>query len=390
MKGHIRRRGKSWAVVFDLGRDANGKRRQKWHAVPGTRRDAQRELARLLNELNTGAYVEPSRMTVGEFLDRWLTDYAKPKVSPKTYERYQEMIDGHIRPALGSYLLPKLAPLHIQAFYSRALASGRKDGKGGLSAQSVVHFHRLLNKAFAQALKWQLLARNPIQAVEPPKAQRQEMRALDEDETASLLSLLGATRLYMPVMLAVTAGLRRGEILGLRWSNVDLATGTITVVQSLEQTKAGLRFKVPKTHRSRRCIALPTITVETLRSHRVRQAEDRLALGPAYEDHDLVCPRPGGSPWPPDVFSTAFAFFVRRSSIRPFRFHDLRHSHASHLLRAGVHPKIVSERLGHSTVSITLDTYSHILPGMQEDAVRLIDAALTTAIRKKADDGMKG
>ena len=129
MKGHIRKRGKSWAVVFDLGRDASGKRHQKWHAVPGTRRDAQRELARLLNELNTGAYVEPSRMTISEFLDRWLADYAKPKVSPKTFERYQEMIDGHIRPALGSYLLPKLAPLHIQAFYSHALAAGRKDGR---------------------------------------------------------------------------------------------------------------------------------------------------------------------------------------------------------------------------------------------------------------------
>ena len=296
------------------------------------------------------------------------------------------MIDGHIRPALGSYMLPKLAPLHVQAFYSSALAKGRKDGKGGLSAQSVVHFHRLLHKAFAQAVKWQLLARNPIQAVEPPRAERQEMRALDEDETASLLSLLGESRLYMPVMLAVTTGLRRGEILGLRWSNVDLATGTITVVQSLEQTKEGLRFKSPKTHRSRRSIALPAITVEALRSHRAKQAEERLALGPAYDDHDLVCPRPGGAPWPPDMFSTAFAALVRRSGMRPFRFHDLRHSHASHLLRAGVHPKIVSERLGHSTVGITLDTYSHVLPGMQEDAVRLIDAALATAMKKNKAD----
>jgi integrase len=207
------------------------------------------------------------------------------------------------------------------------------------------------------------------------------MRALDEDETASLLSLLGESRLYMPVMLAVTTGLRRGELLALRWANIDLATGTITVVQSLEQTKEGLRFKSPKTHRSRRSIALPAITVEALRSHRVNQAKERLSLGPVYVDHDLVCPRPGGAPWPPDMFSTAFAAFVRRSGMKPFRFHDLRHSHASHLLRAGVHPKIVSERLGHSTVGITLDTYSHVLPGMQKDAVRLLDAALTAAIR---------
>lgn len=383
MKGHIRKRGKSsWAVVLYLGRDATGKDRHKWHSVRGTRRDAQRELVRLLHETNTGSYVEPARMPVSEFLDRWLTDYAKPKVSPKTYERYQEMIDGHIRPALGSYLLPKLAPLHIQAFYSRALASGRKDGKGGLSSQSVVHFHRLLHKALAQAVKWQLLVRNPLDAVEPPRAEHREMRALDEDETATLLGLLGASRLHMAVMLAVTTGLRRGEILGLRWSNIDLATGTITVVQSLEQTKDGLRFKSPKTSRSRRSIALPAITVEALRSHRARQARERLALGPAYDDHDLVCPRPGGTPWPPDMFSTTFAASVRRSGMKLFRFHDLRHSHASQLLKAGVHPKVVSERLGHAGIGITLDTYSHVLPGLQEDAVQRLNTVLASAIQK--------
>src|SRR5262245_2179031 len=269
MKGHIRKRGKSsWAVVIFLGRDPNGKQHRRWHAVRGTRRDAERELARLMNEMNTGAYIEPARISVREYLDRWLADYAKPKVSPKTFERYQEMIDGHIKPALGSYLLPKVSPLHIQGFYSRALTSGRKDGRGGLSSQSVVHFHRLLNKAFTQAVKWQLLARNPIQAAEPPRVQRQEMRALDEDETARLLDLLAESRLYMAVMLAVTTGLRRGEILGLRWSNVDLTAGTATVVQSLEQTKEGLRFKTPKTHRSRRSIALPVLTIEGLRSYR--------------------------------------------------------------------------------------------------------------------------
>ena len=385
MKGHIRKRGKSsWAVVLDMGRDADGKRRQKWHSISGNRKDAQRELARLLNELNTGAYVEPSRMTISEFLDRWLADYAKPKVSPKTFERYQEMTDGHIRPALGSYLLPKLAPLHIQAFYSHALAAGRKDGRGGLSAQSVVHFHRLLHKALAQAVKWQLLARNPVDAVEPPRAERKEMRALDEDETANLLGLLAENRLYMPTMLAVTTGLRRGEILGLRWGNVDLVAGTLTVVQSLEQTKDGLRLKTPKTQRSRRSVALPAMTTAALRLHRSKQAEERLALGPVYDDEGFVCARPGGASWAPDVFSTAFAACVRRSGMKPFRFHDLRHTHASHLLRAGVHPKIVSERLGHSSVGITLDTYSHVLPGMQEGAVQLLDAALAIAMKKHA------
>jgi integrase len=384
MKGHIRKRGtSSWAVVLDIGPDVDGKRRQKWHSVRGTRRDAQRELTRLLNQLNTGAYVEPSRISLAEYLDRWLLDYAKPKVAAKTYDRYREMIDIHIKPALGAFVLPKLAPLHIQGFYSRALASGRKDGKGGLSAQTVLHFHRLLHKALAQAVKWQLLARNPSDAVEPPRPVPKEMQVLDEDETATLLDQLGNSRLHIPVLLAVTTGLRRGEILGLRWSDVDFASGTVTVVQSLEQTSEGLNFKSPKTHRSRRAVALPSMTVEALRAHRAEQGKERLSIGPDYDDNDLVCPRPGGSPWRPDVFSGSFVKSIRRLDIRQIRFHDLRHSHATHLLRAGVHPKVVSERLGHSRVGITLDTYSHVLPGMQEDAVQRIDAVLSKAIAAK-------
>ncbi len=158
MKGHIRKRGKrSWAVVIDLGRDANGKRRQKWHPVRGTKRDAQRELINLLNAIHKGDYVEPSKMTVSEYFDRWLSDYAKLNVSPKTYERYSDIISGNIKPALGGYHLCKLRPLHIQSFYTDALTQGRKDGRGGLSAQTVLHFHRVLRKALQQAVKWQLL-----------------------------------------------------------------------------------------------------------------------------------------------------------------------------------------------------------------------------------------
>lgn len=151
-------------------------------------------------------------------------------------------------------------------------------------------------------------------------------------------------------------------------------------MQSLEQTKDGLRLKTPKTHRSRRSIVLPAMTSAALRLHRAKQAEEKLALGPAYDDEGLVCPRPGGAPWAPDVFSTAFAAFVRHSGMKRFRFHDLRHSHATHLLKIGVHPKVVSERLGHSSIGITLDTYSHVMPGLQEDAANRIDSMLASAI----------
>ena len=276
MKGHIRKRGKSsWAIVLDLGRDGAGKRHQKWHTVRGTKKDAERELARLITEINTGDYVEPSRMLVREYLERWLRDYAEHSVSPKTYERYDEIIRSHIVPALGGYELSKLRPLHIQGFYTAAITSGRKDGNGGLSAQTVLHFHRLLHRALGQAVRWQLLARNPAEAVEPPRPQRTEMRALDDAQIALLLKSLEGSRLHAPVLLALSTGLRRGELLGLRWRDIDLERGCLTVNCSVEQTKQSLRFKIPKTERSRRMVALPSFAVDMLRAHKRAQTEAR-------------------------------------------------------------------------------------------------------------------
>lgn len=384
MKGHIRRRGKqTWAIVLDLGRDANGKRRQKWHSIKGSKKDAERELTRLLNEINIGTYVEPSRMRFRDYLNQWLRDYAKPRVSAKTYERYTQLVRD-VSETLGDHTLASLRPLQIQAFYAEKLESGRKDGKGGLSPQTVLHYHRLLHKALDQAVKWQLLARNPAEAVEPPRPPRTHMRALDETETAELLSKLYGSRLYMPVLLAVTTGMRRGELLALRWEDLDLNSGRAVVSRSLEQTKKGLHFKSPKTDRSRRTVVLPGVTLDTLRVFRVEQSKERLAIGPAYQDNNLICARPDGTPWPPDQLSTAFAALVRRSGMVHFRFHDLRHSHATQLLKQGIHPKIVSERLGHSNIGITLDTYSHVLPGMQEDAVIGLDASLRSSIEHYA------
>jgi integrase len=384
MKGHLRRRGKnSWSIVLDLGRDASGKRRQKWHAVGGTKKVAERELARLVNALHTGAYIEPTRITVAEYLERWLEDYARSNVSAKTFERYAEIVRLHLTPDIGFHKLVKLQPLHIQSHYSKALQEGRKDRRsGGLSKRTVLHHHRVLREALQQAVRWQLLPRNPADAVAPPRAPRIEMRALDEEHVAQLLTLAKGTSLYVPILLAVAAGLRRGEILAVRWNDIDLDRGTLAVRQSLEQTKAGLQFKQPKTQKGRRVVTLPSLVLDALRHHKAEQAKVRLKLGTGYQDNGLVCSAADGRPMNPNSFSHHCVYFLRQSGLAGLRFHDLRHSHATLLLRQGVHPKVVSERLGHSGVGITLDIYSHVLPDMQEEAARKLDYALRQALAK--------
>lgn len=387
MKGSIIQRSKgTWTLIFDLGRDGHGKRQQKWKALRGTRQDAERELRRVLRELDTGSYIEPSKISLSVYLNQWLRDYAKPNTAPTTYERYADIVSLHLIPALGEIALAKLQPLHIQAYYAEALQEGRRNGTGGLSARTVHHHHRILKQALAQAVKWQLLNRNVADAVTPPRPERHEMAALDEPQTVELIECTKSTNLYIPVFLAVTTGLRRGEVLGLRWSDVDLEAGVLSVRQALESTKNGLAFKQPKTVKSRRRVSLLPLTVQVLREHAIEQKKARLAAGPAYTDHGLVCARSDGSPVNPRQLSKDFLSLIRRNKLLRVRFHDLRHSHASQLLRQGIHPKIVSERLGHSSVAITLDTYSHVLPGMQEDAALSLDEVFKVAMSEHKEN----
>ncbi len=378
MRGNITRRGaRSYRLKYDAGeRDrATGARLIEYVTVRGTRKDAERELTRILTALDKGTHIEPHKLTVAEYLERWLVDHAKHRVAAKTFERYAEFVLKHLMPALGAHQLAKLAPLHIQNCHGKALASGRRDGRGGLSARTVVHHHRVLSEALKQAVRWRLLAINPCELVDPPRPARREMNILDEAQTGALIGAAESSRIGVTVLLAATTGMRRGEILALRWRDLDLERRTLSVVRTLEETKKGLSFKEPKTERSRRTIMLPQVSVEALRRHRAKQASDRLRAGRAWADHDLVCTDALGEPIRPDYLTHAFTKLVARLGLN-VRFHDLRHSHMSHLLAAGVHPKVASERAGHASVSFTLDTYSHVLPGLQEDAAERIDAAL--------------
>ncbi len=385
MKGYMVQRSQgAWTLVFDLGADpATGKRKQKWITVRGTRKDADRELSRLLNEINTGAFVEPAKLTVAEFLDRWLTTYAEPNVGGKTIERYRSIINLHLKPALGLLPLPRLTPLHIQEHYAQAMRGGRKDGRpGGLSGQSVLHHHRVLREALGMAVRWQLLARNPADAVEPPTVRTREVPVIDERQTAWLLEVSKGTRIYIPILLAVSLGLRRGEILAARWSDLNIGAAAMCIGRSLEETKArGLQFKEAKGKRTR-TVAVPLLLAEALGTHRIEQAELKHAFACDYLDGDLICCQPDGAIWRPSAFTSAYRDLLRRRKLAGPNFHALRHSHASHLLRNGVDIREVSARLGHAKAGFTLSTYVHLLPGQDEEAARRIDVVLRKAIEE--------
>jgi integrase len=388
--GHIRPRGPgSWELKYDLGRDPiTGERRVRYKTVHGCKRDAQQELRRLLGAVDSGRHVDPSKLTCGTWLEQWLGE-ARHNVAPKTHERYTEIVRKHLVPALGAIGLAKLAPVHVQAYYAAALAGGRRDGKGGLSAQTVRHHDRVLNVALKQARALRLIATNPIEDVTRPQVERREIEVLDADGSARLLATAAATRLYVPIFLALATGLRRGELLAMRWSDVDLPGKSLRVVQSLEQTAGGLRFKAPKTKRSRRTIALSPAVVEVLQEHRVRQLEERLLLGLGKDERGLVFAQMTGEPINPRNFSKEFARVVKRSGVPPVTFHGLRHAHITALLQAGVHPKVASERAGHSSITVTMDRYSHVLEGMQADAAQRIDGALRQALGgKRVADGL--
>jgi integrase len=387
MKGHIRERSPShWAIVLEIRDAETGKRKRKWHSFKGTKREAQIERSRLIAELASGIYVETKRLTVAAFLERWI-EHMQGQVSPRSHERYAELCRKNIVPLLGGLMLTKLQPAHISQAYAKALASGRRDGTGGLSARTVTHIHRVLREALQQAVQWQMLARNPADAVKPPKVERKQMSVLDTDATARLIEAARGSDLAVPILLGVLCGLRRGEIVALRWRNVDLERAQLSVTASTEQTDAGCREKEPKSGRGR-TVALAPLMVEELRSHRLRQAERLLALGVRLTDDYHVVAREDGQALQPRSLTHAFVKFVRQHGLQ-IRLHDLRHTHATHMLASGVHPKIAQERLGHSSIGITLDLYSHVLPGMQAEAVARVDDALQSALQRLASNPVR-
>ena len=377
MKAPIKPRGKNtWTFLVELPRNAEGKRRQKRHTFHGTKREAENERARIVHEVTSGAYVDVKKMTVGEYLDWWLESCVKPKVAPRTAEGYKMIVEQHLKPALGSIRLARLSPVHVQEYESKALREGRVGTKTALSQQTVLHHHRVLHTALRHAVRTGLAIRNPLDAVDAPKPQRKAMKTLNIEQVGALLAAAEGTRLLAPLQLGIATGMRRGELLGLHWSDVDLEAGQLAVRWSLQTLKGEPEptLKAPKSGRSR-TITLPKWAVEGLTRHKKNQAAEKLLHGKDYQSHDLVFCEEDGRPWKPNAFTGVWDRFKRQHGI-DIRFHDLRHSCATLLLSQGVHPKVVQEMMGHSTIAITMDLYSHVSPNLQEEAAEKLDALL--------------
>jgi integrase len=370
-RGSVRKRGSTWTVVVDVGPDpVTGRRRQKSKGGFRTRKAAEAGLRELSAAVDAGRYVERSTTTVGDYLDEWL-DVVQPRLRPTSWNSYRQAV-AHIKSRIGAVPLQTLTPLEVENLYKQLLATHGRNGRL-LNPKTVRGIHVVLRKALADAERLGLVVRNAAAAAKPPVPAKYEHATWTAEQLARFLDSIEGERLAAAFVVLATTGMRRGEALGLRWGDVDVAAGRLSIVQTITTVREQMVISPPKTSRSRRSVSLDPVTVAALRDHRRRQNEERLRAGEAWSNtSDLVFTNEVGEPVHPSAFSYSFESYVRRSGLPQIRLHDLRHTYATVALAAGVHPKIVSERLGHATIAVTLDLYSHVTPAIDAEAAALV------------------
>jgi integrase len=396
VKGSIVKRGNGYSVVVELDRDPiTGKRRQKWASGYRTKREAERALSEIAASVHSGTYIEPSKQTLGEFVADWLAAI-EPTIRPATHYSYDRNLRLHVLPRLGSVQLRRIDAGMLNGLYAELLADGKQsNGGGGLSPRSVRYIHTIVHRAFRDAVRWGRIARNPADAADPPRStasMRPTMKTWTAKQLRAFLEHTADHRLHAAFVLLATTGMRRGECLGLRWSDVDLRAGRVSITQTMIAVNHQVRIGSPKTARARRTVVLDSGTVAAIRDHRQRQIAERLLMGAGFTDHGLVFCRPDGGPLHPERFSRTFMIEAARAGLPAIRLHDLRHTWATLALSAGEHPKVVQERLGHANVSITLDVYSHVTEGLHGDAAsRVAGIIFGSSVSKRlatgGDDG---
>jgi integrase len=351
-----------WVGRLSLGRDGNGKRKRL--VVYGeTKREVLDEIAKLQSKKAAGTLDDAAKMTVEAYLTTWLQDAAKPKLRSSTLESYEAIIRLHINAQVGKVLLSKLTPLHVRCILT-------KMADDNYSPRRIQYVRTVLKRALSQAVKWGMLTRNVCDVVESPRVPKHEITPLNDEQSVKFLRAVEKDPLRLLYVLAVATGLRQGELLGLQWTDIDLKAGTLSVRRTMQFKRGEFWTEEPKTKKGRRLIELGGIAAEAIHAHRAE------ALRAGRMGHQWVFCRDDGTPLNRFHIIAAYERLLRAAELPAIRFHDLRHTSATLLLQAGVHPKVVQERLGHSTIAVTMDTYSHVMPGMQRDAANRLDGVL--------------
>jgi len=380
-RGNIRERAKgSYTITIELPRDCiTNKRKQKYFNFKGTKKEAQIFLTEKLREIDTGILIDTKNIKFSEYLDYWMEEYCNNKLRINTIEGYKHYIENHIKPVLGNIELEKITPLHLQTLYSNKLKHGRLKGEGGLSKKSVLTIHRIIHCALERAVKWQFVSRNVADNVEPPKAEQYQAKFLNDKQIKALMEIAVKTEIYIPIIIGIYTGMRRGEILDLIWDNVNLERGYIRI-SPIEE--GDLKSFHPKTKDSIRTIAIPDFLIKILKKHKTKQMENKLRLGNEYINSNAVCTYENGKLFNPKRFSSKFHKLLVDNNLPHIRFHDLRHSHASLLVKLGIHPKVISERLGHSDIGITMNLYSHLYEDTDREVADMFDNLINSKQNK--------
>ncbi len=377
MRGYIKKRAKgSYTIVVPLGRDtATGKYKQHWEAVKGNKADAARRLAEVQTDLFSGSFIKPDKTTVAEYLLDWLENTARFQVSPRTYEGYEMIIKKHLIPGIGDRYLSDLTGSVIQKYYAKKLKEPRnaKQGPTPLSAHSVRCHHRVLHRALKSAVIKRLISHNVADDTEPPIPVKKEFKSMTVAQLKLFIEELEGSPYYELLYTSLFTGLRRSEILALRWQDIDLQNGYLTVCRVLHRIKGKFIFWDTKTEKSKATISLTPSTVTLLENYKQRRAGEYLLMGKELSDADLAFCRVDGTPILPNCITEYWRRFADRIGMPDIRLHDARHTHATLMIKQGVNIKVVQERLRHTRIETTLGIYSHVLPGMQEEAAKIFD-----------------
>lgn len=375
MKAYIQRKAERYYVVVEDGKSFTGKRRRRWHSGYRTKKEAESGLSTILSQLERDTYSQPSKVTVADYLRGDWLPARRSKVGPNTINLYRLIVRAYVVPGIGLVELQHLRPSHLDALYAELLAGGGRKGKP-LSPKTVRNVHTTIHTALSEAVRLGRISRNPAELATPSGGSSREMQTWTAEQVGAFLHHVREDRLYAAWLTLATTGLRRGELLGLRWKDTDLEAGRLAIRRTLVLVGGQPTVLDPKTRKSRRNVPIPAETVVALKAHRTAQKRERVALGPGYQDSGLVFCREDGAPLHPGTFSEHFERHAKAAGLPKIRVHDIRHTFATLALQAGIPAKVVSETLGHAGVAITLDTYSHVVPGMQEDAAAKVAALI--------------